>query len=470
MSTLIEVWGDNASTILANSISSTSGTLNVASGTGLKFPTIVPGFTYFRLVLTPGATPNSTIEIVLVTRVVGDTFYITRAQEGTTAQSWAVGDIAFNAFSAGGIQAFSQIIPSQNNFYFSGVDTGTANAYIVTMNQPVTSNTLFGEIIFQAVNANTGASTLKITGGPTVNLIGESGFALQGGEIVAGSIVRAIYNGGSYVLTYASGGAVTTANATQSHQAIAWGQQSSLNVLHSVNADNATYAVNAGTAAAVPFIPTGTRMVFAQASVPTGWTRDVSDAANNRMMVIVNDGTGGNLGGSMSPTLMNVVPAHSHTYTTGDESNTHTHTLSGSTSAVDINHFHNGTTGGMNANNPHAHGVYDPSHSHSFNVPPPRQNGAGGGGGNGNVQNQGGVYINPAYTGIGIYNQDINHGHDFSTSYIAGGNNVPTHAHAISGSTATESVSHHHSGTTDNGSSQTNWAPRYNYMIIGIKS
>lgn len=461
MSTLIEVWGDNASTILANSISSTSGTLNVASGTGLKFPTIVPGFTYFRLVLTPGATPNSTIEIVLVTRVVGDTFYITRAQEGTTAQSWAVGDIAFNAFSAGGIQAFSQIIPSQNNFYFSGVDTGTANAYIVTMNQPVTSNTLFGEIIFQAVNANTGASTLKITGGPTVNLIGESGFALQGGEIVAGSIVRAIYNGGSYVLTYASGGAVTTANATQSHQAIAWGQQGSLNVLHSVNADTATYAVNAGTAAAVPFIPTGTRMVFAQASVPTGWTRDVSDAANNRMMVIVNDGTGGNLGGSMSPTLMNVVPAHSHTYTTGDESNTHTHTLSGSTSAVDINHFHNGTTGGMNANNPHSHQYFDIYYMESW--------------GNVNIGDHTGSHSTD-YDNNGLqvqrtsFNADINHGHDFSTSYIAGGNNVPTHAHAISGSTATESVSHHHSGTTDNGSSQTNWAPRYNYMIIGIKS
>jgi len=520
MATLIELWADNASTVLANSISATSGTLNVASGTGLKFPTITPGTTYFRLVLTPATAPNSVIEVVLVTNVVGDTFTITRAQEGTTAQAWAVGDIAFNAFSAGGVQTFAQANGVQNNFYVSGTESGTANAYVVTMAYPTSTNVQYQEVIFKATHANTGASTITIGSGPVINIIGMSGSALQGGEIALNSIVKCVYNGSQYVLVYSSGGAQTTADAAQSHQAIAWGQQGALNVLHAVNADLATNALHANTADAVPFFPTGTRVVFAQASAPTGWSQITDDTTNNRMIVLVNGTGGGTLGGSMSPTLMNVVPAHTHSFTssaenaththtltTGAESNGHAHGLSGSTSTADlshvhtftsnptnIDHFHNGTTGGMNANNPHNHAITDPGHRHGWDSQPALSNGAGGGGGNGNVQNQTGVQMSIAVTGISIKSQDINHGHPFTTSYIAGGNNVPahshtgtsdgmsqngTHSHTISGSTgnestththsgttSTESATHAHTGTTDTGSSATNWAPRYQYMIV----
>jgi hypothetical protein len=72
----------------------------------------------------------------------------------------------------------------------------------------------------------------------------------------------------------------------------------------------------------------GTRMLFNQATAPTGWTQDVSDAANNRMLRVVNT-AGGGTGGSHSPILMNVVPSHTHPFTTGGVSNDHTHTDSG---------------------------------------------------------------------------------------------------------------------------------------------
>ena len=74
-------------------------------------------------------------------------------------------------------------------------------------------------------------------------------------------------------------------------------------------------------------MPAGTRVPFAQAAAPTGWTKDVSDNANNRMLRVVNT-AGNGIGGSASPILNNTVPSHTHTFT-GNALGTHTHTDSG---------------------------------------------------------------------------------------------------------------------------------------------
>ena len=70
-------------------------------------------------------------------------------------------------------------------------------------------------------------------------------------------------------------------------------------------------------------VPSGTRMPFAQAAAPTGWVKDVSDSANNRMLRVVT-GTGGGIAGTDSPILNNTsIPAHTHS--------TPNHTHTGST-------------------------------------------------------------------------------------------------------------------------------------------
>jgi hypothetical protein len=153
-------------------------------------------------------------------------------------------------------------------------------------------------------------------------------------------------------------------------------------------------------------LPAGTRMPFAQAAAPPGWTQDTSDNANNRMLRVVST-AGGGVAGTHSPILNNVVPSHTHTLTTGNESATHTH------------------------------GVTDPGHSHTS----PAGLFAG--------TNSGG---NVAYSG-------------YSNAAASA-----TNASATGISIGTQSVFHTHSGTTDNGSSQTNWAPRYIDMIICAKS
>lgn len=152
----------------------------------------------------------------------------------------------------------------------------------------------------------------------------------------------------------------------------------------------------------VQAFPAGTRVPFAQASAPTGWTQDTSDAANNRMLRVVNS-AGNGVGGSHSPVLNNVVPSHTHGFTTGSVSADHTHS--------------------------------DYGHSHSYSRP------------------------------------------SSTLTYQSGGNNQVALNTITATQTATAYASltginanHTHSGSTDNGSSQTDWQPRYIDLIICSKN
>lgn len=153
----------------------------------------------------------------------------------------------------------------------------------------------------------------------------------------------------------------------------------------------------------------GTRMPFAQAAAPTGWTQDVTDTATNRMLRVVNT-TGGGIAGTHSPILNNVVP-------------THTHSLS--VNAVNIDHTHSGWTD------------YQGLHTHGGTL---RRN------------------------GISLDNGTSGGGNDVSTTDAAG-----SHNHNVGTSGMSANALHSHSGTTDGGSSATNWAPRYIDMIICAK-
>jgi hypothetical protein len=180
----------------------------------------------------------------------------------------------------------------------------------------------------------------------------------------------------------------------------------------------------------------GTRMVFAQAAAPTGWTQDTTDNADNRMLRVVKT-AGNGVAGTHSPILNSVVPAHTHGITTGGTSASHTH--SGTTASENANHTHSGTTGTMNSNTAHTH------QTALYNAD------GGNSGARGNI------------TFTGLYgtteSTNIDHTHNFTT-----GNTSASHQHTIT--TGGNNVDHTHSGTTDNGSSQTNWQPRYIDMLI----
>lgn len=97
-------------------------------------------------------------------------------------------------------------------------------------------------------------------------------------------------------------------------------------------------------------MPSGTRMPFAQAAAPTGWTQDTTDNATNRMLRVVNT-AGGGVAGTDSPIINSVVPSHTHTYTTGTESATHSHAVSDPGHAHALNSVYSSTGPSQMQNN-----------------------------------------------------------------------------------------------------------------------
>jgi hypothetical protein len=163
------------------------------------------------------------------------------------------------------------------------------------------------------------------------------------------------------------------------------------------------------------FLPTGSITVFSQSTAPTSWTRITNDSANNRMLRIVSSGNGGGVGGSASPILNSVVPSHTHGFTTG------------------------------NVSSDHSHGVGDPGHSHNLWSD---RNDQGGFHAQGNVSGHVGARFNRRFDISGFWIEGR------GTGVFLGG----------------ISANHTHSGTTDNGSSQTNWSPRYIDTLLCSKN
>ena len=96
------------------------------------------------------------------------------------------------------------------------------------------------------------------------------------------------------------------------------------------------------------YFASGTRMPFAQAAAPTGWTQDTSDNANNRMLRVVSS-AGNGVGGSDSPIVNSTtMVAHTHTFT-GSALAAHTHSDAGHQHSIETRNTL--TQGGPNATN-----------------------------------------------------------------------------------------------------------------------
>lgn len=97
------VFANNVSTTLASAVTSGDTTITLASVT--NFPSI-PSDHVMSLTLNDAAT-RSIYEIVYVTSVSGNTATVERAQEGTSAQNWSIGDYALGTVTAGALNEYS---------------------------------------------------------------------------------------------------------------------------------------------------------------------------------------------------------------------------------------------------------------------------------------------------------------------------------------------------------------------------
>ena len=105
---------NNAKTTLAANMDATATTMTISTGTASRFPSPVLGSSYFLVTLVDASTGQSR-EILQVTEVVGDTFTVVRAQEGTTALPWVANDICACLFTAGTFNLLAQT--TQTNSY-----------------------------------------------------------------------------------------------------------------------------------------------------------------------------------------------------------------------------------------------------------------------------------------------------------------------------------------------------------------
>ena len=79
-------------------------------------------------------------------------------------------------------------------------DTGSANAYVVTLSGVSTTYSAGLRIQFKAGNANTTASTLNVNGGGAKNITYQDATAIASGTIAANSIVDVMYDGTQFLL------------------------------------------------------------------------------------------------------------------------------------------------------------------------------------------------------------------------------------------------------------------------------
>ncbi|WP_123809948.1 phage tail protein [Pantoea vagans] len=147
----------------------------------------------------------------------------------------------------------------QRNLLRYGNDSGAANAYVVNITPGISSLSSGMEIIFKALSANTGASTLNVCALGAFPILNKFGAALTASEIVSGSIVRVLWvsSASAWFLCEATSGLPTTptaaaiTNSTQTasaafvHQATTGLISSSRNMLMSIPSSAATGTLTA---------------------------------------------------------------------------------------------------------------------------------------------------------------------------------------------------------------------------------
>lgn len=199
---VIYQFANNASTTLGSAITPTATSITVASGTGSEFPNPTAGQYFTATLWASGSTTGLPNEIVRVTSRTGDTMTVVRGQEGTTAQSWGVGDTFANYITAGFLNQLvdSGTLQQQSGNY--AADAGTANAGVVTISPvPASFAALVGVPIRirKMAAKNTGAYTLNVNNlGITAVNIG--GLPLFGNELAASRIYEVVYNGTTFDL------------------------------------------------------------------------------------------------------------------------------------------------------------------------------------------------------------------------------------------------------------------------------
>ena len=165
----------------------------------------------------------------------------------------------------------------QNDMYQTLPDTGSANAYSATNHVPLTASTLVDGTVqrIRFAHTNTGSSTFSPDGLTPRVIINAGQGLLTAGQIYGGLTGELVFDAAQnyWILIWASNGNLY----------IPGGSTGVTQALNDASDRLATDHFVQNQINSIVFFAAGTRMPFAQAAAPTGWTQDVSDSANNRM-------------------------------------------------------------------------------------------------------------------------------------------------------------------------------------------
>jgi len=96
--------------------------------------------------------------------------------------------------------AVANSVNDANTYSNFALDTGAANAYVVTFAGLTTTYSAGLRIQFLALNANTGASTLNVNTQGFKNILFQDGTALTANAILANAIIDVMYDGTQFLL------------------------------------------------------------------------------------------------------------------------------------------------------------------------------------------------------------------------------------------------------------------------------
>lgn len=166
------LFSNNATTTLAATANTSATAVTVASGAGALFPAPVPPSDYFYATL---VNASNQMEIVKCTQRVSDTLTVVRAQQGTSALSFNIGDKIELRVTAGALQDMqSQII--QTAGIADGAITNPKLAANAVSTDKITNSAVTGPKI-----QNGSVDNSKLAAGAAVGNIGFTPVQQNGG-------------------------------------------------------------------------------------------------------------------------------------------------------------------------------------------------------------------------------------------------------------------------------------------------
>lgn len=192
---MAEIFTNNAASTLAAGLTAVATSVQLAGGTGALFPDTSGGDTFHITVFNKS---NGNHEIMLCTSRTTDTLTVTRAQQGTSAITFSIGDIVENRPTAAYLNSMASASAIQDNTHVYAADVGAADAYAITLSTAPTAYTEGQEFTFKATNANTGASTINVNGLGVKTIKKYNDIDLNAGDIEAMGIYKVVYDGTNF--------------------------------------------------------------------------------------------------------------------------------------------------------------------------------------------------------------------------------------------------------------------------------